>query len=246
MGANGLRRHRLSSARARGALVVGLVAVALAVVGPVARAAPDCADPTVVNRWDGMYTVAPVYGAKATLRDRNIVLCANNDGTSAAFAWIMVAGGDVYDYAQVGYARIGGMENEKSFTEWSLSATNWQRTSYAGIFDAGTTHDYHVYYGFSDGRVRMAADGQVLDISPSVDGHWAPGWTGQFFGETWDRSDNVPGNATNKTDYTRAKTLTCRGCSYGKPQGATPLSSLSVYKFEWVNRPTAFNIWTER
>ncbi len=246
MGAWGVRSSRCPSFRAMERLLAGLVAVAAIVVGPAAHAAPDCADPNVVNRWDGMYTDPPVHGVKATVRDRNIVLCTNDDGTSAAAAWIMVAGGDVYDYAQVGYARIGGMQNEKAFTEWSLSVTNWQRTFYSGIFDPGRTHDYHVYYGFSDGRVRMAADGQVLDISPSVDGHWAPGWTGVFFGETWDRSDNVPGNATNKTDYTRAKTLTCRGCSYGKPQGATPFSSLSVYKFEWVNRSTAFNIWTER
>lgn len=195
---------------------------------------------------DGMYTTSPVYGVKGTVRDRNIVLCANDDGSSAASAWIMVAGGDVYDYAQIGYARIAGMANEKTFTEWSLSATNWQRTFYAGIFDAGTAHDYHVYYSFTDGMVRMAADGQGLDISPSVDGHWSPGWTGQFFGETWDRSDNVPGTVANKTDFRRHKTLTCRGCSYGSPQGATPLSSLSVYKFEWVNKPVAFNIWTQR
>lgn len=165
-----------------------------------------------------------------------------------AFAWVMLAGGGKYDYAQIGYAREAQMTYEKTFTEWSLSSTNWDRKYYNGYWSAGSDKSYLVEYNFTDGTVRMAlaGGGNVLDTSPSVEGHWSPGWVGQVFGETWDLSDNVPGTASNPASFTIVRVLDCRGCSYTLPQSWYPDDGPAAYKFAWTNEPGAFDIWTNR
>lgn len=236
-----------------GSVIVCCVVLLASFVGlPAAVANPACVDAGVVNRFAGEIAYqagGSVYGAKGQLIDRNVFLCGTNQAhTSAASAWVMLAGGGQYDYAQIGYAREAQMNNEKTFTEWSLSATNWSRTYHNGIFSPGDTKSYVVEYSFTDGKVRMFKSGgsDLLDWSPSVDGKWGTGWEGQFMGETWDGSDNVPGTPSNRASFTHVRVLPCRGCAYALPSAWISGSDLGVYKFAWTNEPGAFDIWTNR
>ncbi len=160
----------------------------------------------------------------------------------------MLGGAGPCDYAQVGFGREPGQNNEKRFTEWSLNCTgNWERTLYPG-FSAGDAEAYLVEYSFTDGKVRMYRNdgGDLLETSPSVDGHWGTGWTGQFQGETFDAGDNIPGNSTNKTSFTQRTVRECHGCNYVDPSSYDLNSNLAVYKKAWTNEPKAFDIWTDR
>jgi hypothetical protein len=203
-----------------------------------------------VNRFDGFFTVSPQYGAKGTLKDRTIALCSNvNGATSAASAWVMLAGGGANEYAQVGYAKIAGMAGTTRFHEYNDgegNPPNWNRTWWNG-FSAGTNHAYRVEYNFSTGKVSGSVDGQTFFTTPwSADGgEWHPGWNGQFAGETLDRGDDVPGTAASKAQFRDVMAKSCRGCAYAAVDGFFA-SDLGVYKWELVNGDVDFNVWTQR
>jgi hypothetical protein len=234
-------------------VAAGLLTAATLLAGPAAPsadAAAACGDAAWVNRFDGYFTVASQYGAKGTLRDRTIFLCSNvNGATSAASAWVMLAGGGANEYAQVGYAKIAGMAGTTRFHEYNdgeSNPPNWNRTWWNG-FAAGTNHDYRVEYNFSTGKISGSVDGQTFFTTPwSPDaGEWHAGWNGQFAGETLDRGDDVPGTAASKAQFRDAMAKSCRGCAYAPVDGFL-ISDLGVYKKELVNNDLDFNIWTQR
>jgi len=151
----------------------------------------------------------------------------------------MLQGGDVQNYAQIGFLQIAGQNKEHTFTEWSLSEQEWARTLHPG-FQPGDVKHYEVIYSFVDGRVRMYRGGALLDTTPAVDGEWQGGWSGRFLGETWDYYDDIPGAPKSHTDYAQARLKEGRDCDDSMPRNPSVFqNSPEVYKFAWTKQPGA-------
>jgi hypothetical protein len=253
-------RRRGEGHRRLASLTCALVLLVTAVASPsVASAAINCQDAQWTNRFDGFSTFTS-YESKVVLEDRTISLCSNVDGaTSAASAWAMLAGGanSGLEYAQIGYAKIAGMAQTKTFTEYNDGEgqePNWHREFWPGIFANGTNHTYRVVYDFSTGKISMIVDGSTKAITPwSPDNEWTVGWHSEFFGETVDRGDDMPGSAANPARFTGPWIRKCRGCQLTHP-GPNDLDLVGVippiaaYKFQWIvgTGESTFDIWTER
>ena len=163
----------------------------------------------------------------------------------------MVAGGGADEYTQIGFARLPGMSTPSRFVEWSdgVNETGWARTFYNG-YSLGTNHFYEVLFSFAGPprKFTMKVDGNALATTPwsPEGGEWSVGWTGQFFGETLDQGDDVPGVAADKEHFTNVKVVTCWGCGFVVAPSAVGISDLSVYKGAFVTYPNYFDIWTQR
>jgi hypothetical protein len=244
----------VSRLQRQGRLLVVAAALAIATSWALpfpALATSSCSDPEAFSRHDGIVTnFSPVYSARGSIVDLPVGLCSPGDGSASGSAWVMVAGGGVKEYAQVGFAREPGMATPMRFT-----ATNdgeGQDLDFYPGWSNGTNHFYEVLFSFG-GPPRyftLKVDSQVLmvedDWSPEG-GEWHVGWTGQFFGETWDRGDDMPGTKTNKEHFTNVKTITCWACGWVVPPNPVhPTSIPSYYRFAWVAQPNYFDIWTER
>ena len=217
----------------------------------IVRYGPLCVDNNAANRFDGYTSTAGVTGVKGSIVDRDGGLCAtSNDGTSASTAWVMLAGGTgPYQYAQVGFAKLSGFATPLLFTEFndgSNVAPGWRRDFYTG-WSNGSTKNYEVSYDSVGTVVNMYANNQLLATTPwCASCLWTPGWTAQFYGETVDAGDDMPGTLTSKTSFTNLAARYCQACAYGAPVVAVSGSDLTPYKFQWVANPTSFNIWTQR
>jgi hypothetical protein len=246
---------RVSPLRRQSRLLVAAVSLAIATSWALplrALAQSSCSDPEVANRHDGIYTnYSPVYSARGSIFDMLLPLCSPSDGTSSPSAWVMVAGGGAHEYVQIGFARQPGMASPMRFTETSDGDGNVDLDFYPGFWSNGTNHFYEVLFDFS-GPPRyftLKADGQVFnhetDWSPEG-GEWTVGWKAQFFGETWDRGDDMPGTSTNHEHFTNVKVIKTWGGGWVVPPNPFHPSTLSYYKFAWVTQPNYFDIWTER
>jgi hypothetical protein len=229
-------------------MAVGIwnLALPLSVAGAV-----QCGNAGYLNRFDGIRTVSSVYIAQGTLIDRPVALCTPSDGTSGASAWFMIAGG-THEYAQIGYARVAGQSSTATFTEYNDGTDappGWSRSFWPGIFVSGHSHSYVVSYSFSTGHISMTVGGVTKATTPwGADTAWSAPFTGQFFGESWDAGDDVPGTSAAKAAFSSLRVKTCRSCSLSNPtpDSGSPYQDLSFMKFQWVTNPTAFNIWTQR
>ncbi|HSO29676.1 MAG TPA: hypothetical protein VLS28_07215 [Candidatus Sulfomarinibacteraceae bacterium] len=217
------------------------------------RAVGVCGDVGWTNYFDGYYSTDQVRSSKATIRDRPIFLCNENAGaTSAATAWAMVAGAGGLQYAQAGYIKFAGSANPQAFTEYNdgtsiWDASHWWRTTYAGIWSNGAQHSYVVDYNATTGKLYMQIDGLTKASTPwSPDLVWNTPWSAQFFGETMDRGDDVPGTPGARTDFSSVAVRHCAGCIWQAPTGNSLLSDWPYYKFAWTLNPTAFQIYTQR
>lgn len=234
------------------------LAVALAIVvaaEPAAvRAAVNCGDGSAVNRFDGNRSDSPrVFAVQGKIRDRQINLCldpGNSDDDSGASIWVMVAGWNPNEYAQVGYARIAGMAAPQAFVEYNDGenvAPGWARIFYPGIWVNGAQHTYVVDYSGITGKLYFAIDGLSKGSTPwSPDSEWSTPWEGQFYAETWDRGDDVPGVAGARADWSLLAVQIAEPGVWVNPEGAVLTSDLSVYKNGWSSWPTAFQTWTQR
>lgn len=226
------------------ALTATLLPLGVAVGG--AAATGSCGSTS--NYFDGGITTSPVYYLSGTITDRNVALCSSNPNTSGASAWLMIAGGGASEYAQIGFARVGGMSSTMRFTEYndgSNVAPGWARGWYSG-FSAGSNHSYVVSYSFTTGRISMTVDGSTKATTPwGADTSWSPGWEGQVFGETWNTGDDVPGTASARTNFGSLLIRTCRSCSLVTPSWTMAGSDLSYYQQSWSNNGN-FSVWTQR
>lgn len=229
-------------------VALAAVLVPVALTGP-ANAATVCVDVGPANQFDGYRSTTSVSGVTGSIVDRDAALCTPGDPTSAFSAWVMLGGGGADQYAQVGYARGAGMTAPVVFTEYNDGtglAPGWTRSLFTG-WVSGSTKTYSVIYNYSTAKIGMYANGQLLSTTPwCADCVWTPGWTAQFFGETIDRGDDVPGTSSVKTSFTNLSARYCRSCAYTAPVVAAAGSTQAPYKFQWVSNPTSFNIWTQR
>jgi len=218
------------------------------------RAATNCDDGDVWNRFDGNRSDAQrVYAVRGKIRDRKINLCldpGNTDNDSAASIWVMVAGWNAFEYAQVGYARIAGMAAPQAFIEYNDGenvAPGWARIFLPGIWADAAQHTYVVDYSGITGKLYFSIDGLNKGSMPwSPDFEWSTPWEGQFYAETWDLGDDVPGVAGARADWSLLAVQIAEPGTWVNPEGEQLTSDLTAYKNGWTVWPTAFQTWTQR
>lgn len=217
----------------------GAIFSSLAQAGP---AQANCASYGLF--FDGFFSDNDPVGAATHITDRQIFLCGAS--TSDASAWVMLAGNQGNEYAQVGFGRSDG-QGERTFSEWHGTVSNWAREYHFGVFSAGTDHAYKVRYSESKQAMQMLIGSDVVDKTPfDPKSNWHRPWTGQFLGETHWTGDDVPGTPGHRTDFDQAKTQSCETCDFNAPDNVTAGTAIQAYKFNWINHPTHSQIWTDR
>ncbi len=210
----------------------------------------------MANRWTGNRSnSAQTFAVKGKIRDRPINLCLdpnNTDDDSGVAIWVMLAGWNNNEYAQVGYARETWMGAPQSFVEYNDGENvepNWHRQYYGGIWSSGAQHTYVVDYSGVTGRIYFSIDGLGKGSTPwSPDLEWGAPWEGQFYAETWDRGDDIPGTAGARADWSLLAIQVAEPGSWVNPEGEalTGPADVPAYKKAWTSWPTAFQTWTQR
>jgi hypothetical protein len=246
-----LATHRyVRSVRIGLAVTMTTAAMTFAAGATPVAAATTCGSSTYWY-FDGGTTRGPTYYVGGKITDRPIVLCTgNNANNSDSSVWVMIAGGYLYDYAQVGFGREGGTSTPRLFTEYSATTTGqWSRTHFSG-FSPGTTHSYSVSFSFSSGQISMNADGVTQARTPfSADAVWGPGWTGQFYGEIHNLGDDFAGTSSAPVIFSNIQLKNTRAGAIFTPTSYNywidRSSDLSFGKQSWTS-PSSFKIWTQR
>jgi len=159
----------------------------------------------------------------------------------------MVAGYWPSEYAQAGYAQLPGFAT-RAFIEYDDGSESggWSRIFYAGIWSNGAQHTYTVSYSAQTAKLHFQIDGASKGTTPwSPDVVWHAPWEGQFYSETLDSGDDVPGTAGARADWSLLKVQTTLG-TWKNPDGQVLTSDLAAYKNGWTTWPTAFQTWTSR
>ena len=145
----------------------------------------------------------------------------------------MVAGRpELEEYAQIGYLRRGGWTHTHGFSEFDAGRTAcpapcteshyYNFTRYIGSYDwfaSGSTSSYVVKtMGDNSAGLGMYVDGDLKQMA-MWDPHlvWATEdqlWHAQFFAETFDRGDDIPGTPTAKADARNIQVAKCSACGY--------------------------------
>lgn len=235
-----------------GRLLVVAATIAIATGWPSPRSASavaPCSEEFIANHFDGMISnFSPTYSARGSIFDLLIPLCSTGDGTSGGSTWVMVSGGGSGEYVQVGFARTAGMPAPMRFVEYNEGEQPHTRKWFPG-WSYQTNHFYEVLFSFGNPprKFTLKVDGVVLDTTPwsPEGGEWHVGWKGQFFGETWDRGDDISGTNSFRELFSNVKTITCWGCGWGEPPSLAHPTPLTPYKFNQVSS-NYFEIWTQR
>lgn len=205
--------------------------------------------------WDGTASTYQIFAALGTIRDRPIYLCSETVGaSSSASAWAMLAGSGgptgENQYAQAGFLKLAGWSSPMAFEEYddgSGASPGWQQYFFGSIWSNGVRHTYKVDYSAVTGKIYIYIDGAQKFSPPwSPDTAWNTPWHAEFFGETFDRGDDVPGTAGARDDFTALAVKHCPTCSWAPPTNTALVSDQSYYKNVWSSQPTSFQIWTQR
>lgn len=178
-----------------------------------------------INTFDGKYTAASssYYGVRSRIEKAGINLCGSTLGYSdgGASAWAMLSAasassGSRINFAQVGYTKTGALSayGIHETTVFAFNTTSCYATFSCGPADqtvsvkfTGTApptgrNFYAVYLDSVDDRITMVQNGVVVKkLGYDVSGRWDPRWFGQYFGETFDRGDDIMGSNADRTDF---------------------------------------------
>jgi hypothetical protein len=198
------------------------------------------------NYFDGFDTRDfTLYGAYGNINTRAGALCSG--GTGASAAWTMVA--DNYfsgggGYAQSGYASQTGNVTARYFSQYRKFSSNTPTTVWGG--NASGTNLFITNYHFDTGHLYMYVNNTVLDhtaFDPAA-GVWVGPWDGQYFGETWNPGDDMPGIAGTHVTFSTLRYDKCRSCGWVSiPTGHGAVTGSSRYHFS--GSTAQFDIWTD-
>lgn len=178
----------------------------------------------ISNSFIGKSTNAStsIYGVRSQIENNAINLCGSNQSSSdgGVSAWSMLSAATVgnssrINFAQVGYSKTGGLSaygahdkvvfsffTKKCYAEGTCSGNNAFEVTFTNDAPPSGSNFYAVYLNAGNDRIRMVQNGQVIDeLGYDVTGLWRSDWFGQYFGETFDRGDDVMGDAQDKTDF---------------------------------------------
>lgn len=253
-----------------GALVAAGCAVSLASPSHAARACSS----GYVNTFDGKYTSASssIFGVRARIEKNNINLCGpgitSSDG--GVSAWSMLSAPSAssnsrINFAQVGYTKTGlysgyGIHETTAF---AFNTTACYATFSCGPNDAtrsfkftdtappNANNFYAVYLNSGDDRIKMVENGVVIkSLNFDVTGKWGTTWFGQYFGETFDRGDDIMGSPSNHTSFDYLQWYGSSGGLnfFGDPSIHEDPVAYSRYQRSSTNPSSGgvgFDIWTD-
>lgn len=196
-------------------LSVAIVASALAVrlalpVTTFAAGTADCSEgPLTVNHWRGEFVAGGAkHGTSGTVPGRTLQMCTNPnpvlefDG-SFYFSNVEPTNGSFRDIVQIGFGQgrspslVGGMH---FVSGWGRSTSTPGCAGFSnqdplavqrGVYD-NKQHDYKVYH--QNDMWRLLVDSVQKAGVPEGSICWSPGRS-SWFGETWDRGDQMGGTA---------------------------------------------------
>jgi hypothetical protein len=189
------------------------------------------------------------YAVRAKIRDRPINLCAPNDGDSGSSIWVMLVGEEGFEYAQIGYYKVPGMASPKAFIQYDdgSGGADFTHVDLAGIWASGAQHTYVIDYSQISGRLHFSVDGlNKGQTSFSPDTAWHTPWHGQFYAETLDSGDDVPGTASARADWSLVAFQALEPGAWGWIEGEGLTSPYAFYKATWSHYPDAFQTYTQR
>lgn len=168
----------------------------------------------------------------------------------------MVAASGQDQYAQAGYMTAPGWSTPKAFTEYNdgtfqggtvPSSAHWSRKFWAPPAIHGNAK---FATGMWSGGMNILINDQVVDRTPfNPDTTWTAPFEAQFFGETWDPGDDMPGTKSTPAHFTQWQIWTDQGY-LGPPQALAPNTGpYYYYAFTPAGTSTTYSgmdIWTDR
>lgn len=183
-------------------------------VVPPANAAGTCG--TKGNYFDGFGGYNPNWryeGVSGYIVVQDTFICTGATGISNfANAWIMIQGSRDYEWAQVGFERTSGY-SLRWFSQFSdgENAFDTRYSTFSIISERGVRHKFRVVWSLSCGTVGGACFRAYIDdnnwdssvFNPYYMNEWGPlPWIPQYTAEMGHRESDVPGNGSNRTDFT--------------------------------------------
>lgn len=228
-----------------------LAAAAVLVIGIAALQAASTAEATTTcgsaGGWfDGAYkTGESLYSVSATLSNPNIPgLCGSSN--SDVSLWPMIASGtnaNVLGYAQSGYGRHSGESNTYYFAEYHHPNATGDVFKEGGVAASGV--NYNEWYDFTGGHINMMVGSTtylITDYDPIL--YWGSPWQAQWFAETHQYGDDVPGTATNPAYVSSLQIKTCRSCGPTTPSGVVLYNNSARYAEGWDTTNSVFHVYT--
>lgn len=176
-------------------------------------------------------------GAAATVETANPYVSS----TGSSSAWPMVTTGVGNQYVQVGWAKDHGMSGSKYF--WEFNGDSWY-LKWLGDATPGSHNDFMVGRDTA-GTWYFKINGDLKGTVSSDTLGWYTGGMAQFYGETWNTSDQCPGKVSNPVTFGN---LQYKNSSYSwlsAPLDAN-YEDLSTMRNNADNGDTLFEIWDTR
>ena len=191
-------------------------------------------------QFDGSYVSANEYGASAVISSGAGALCGT--AWSRSEDWVMLAGqGSTTRYAQSGQVRNAGTNSPVYFAEYN---NDFGKAVYKAIGNTDTnSHSYYEVYNFAPGNVTMWKDGTSIlttNFDPII--AWG-GMVPEFFGETHDSGDDMPGGFFIPAQYSSMSMVTSRTSGWVSTTQLTSRNTNSARYAEGVGT-SSMNIWT--
>lgn len=198
------------------------------------------------NYFDGFDTrTITTYGAYAYISTKVGALCTGS-GQGASAAWTMVGGNynsSTDGYAQSGYAAITGHSTARYFSQWVQTLSGVPVTVWGGSASGSVL--YLTTYDFGAGRLKMYVGSTVYDTTnfdPAL--VWSAPWDSQYFGETWEPQDDMPGVAATHAQLTNIRYVANRSSGWvSVPSGTWVITGSSRY--HQTQNLDHFDIWTD-
>lgn len=108
------------------------------------------------------------------------------------------------------------------------------------------SHNYQENYEFTTGVLQMWIDNTELaqtNFDPTT--VWTAPWQNQWYGETHDPDDDMPGLSSSPEHFRYMQYLPCRSCAWQAPTGVALSNGGSRYAESWVTPNYNMNIWTQ-
>jgi hypothetical protein len=227
---------------------IAALAMAMTLLLPAMPAAATASCSGAGNWFDGAYkSGTSLYAVDSTISKPNIPgLCGSTH--SDVSVWSMIASGsnaNTLGYAQSGYGRTHGESNVYYFAEYHHPYASGDVFKEGGVAAGGV--EYDEYYDFSGGRIHMTVGSSTFlttDYDPIL--YWSAPWQAQWFGETHDRGDDMPGTSSNPAYFSSLLIRTCRGCGLTTPSGVSLSDTYTTrYGEAWNTTNSKFHIWTK-
>jgi hypothetical protein len=248
----------------RAAVAVGILLPAAALPANPAAAASSCTTSALMHNFDGARArdATNVNGAYAYISYEPVAICgdiAAADSTTGSLDWVMVNNPNGNNqYAQAGYYRDQHLTAPALFAEYNdggcsdtscnTTSAHWTRKLFTTTFTVHGLNKFATGLSYGGNAMNMLVNDQIILTTP-WDPHTAwtvpTGWEAQFFGETWDVGDDMPGTVAYPAKF---RTVTTWGSTSGVgPAALVPSDSYpAFYKQTFYTNNGGFDIWTDR